>query len=512
MSYNQMSNISTHYKKQKELESGFQKIIESDVLWGRLLGKITESSVMTPSKKVQFQKILENERKYILTEQSDNSSLDVAKVQKIVLPLVRRFWPKLIANEIVSTQPLTAPTGFIRRLVVNYQNTELPGVVPASDQQIPQSVETLATADGVTGFDQTYFLNSGTLSTNLQLGSIEVKVLVEATGTEGANNVKTPVQTVARDDGHGKLNGEFIVYRQLSGGTTWTEHKCNTYGTIDYKTGVMVLYISNATVASYGRGILSVASSKDWQMAESSDFTNREVTFEIRQETIIQTERKLRTSWKPEFVEDLSAIDGIDAQSELYENVQNILAQEINSQILSELYAGHQAANETTWSSTQPANLSGAGFYGTRKEWYETLMIKINELAATMQSRTNIAQPNILVMHPTALQYLRNALASYSAGGMKPLDDESVSVGYNKFDINAGQYTVYSTNLVDTSKILFIYKGSKIEESGYVYSPYVPLTAIPWTESTGQMGIVFHTRYGTKLFRPDWFGQLEITQ
>jgi hypothetical protein len=29
----------------------------------------------------------------------------------------------------------------------------------------------------------------------------------------------------------------------------------------------------------------------------------------------------LRTSWKPEFVEDLSAIDGIDAQSELYENV-----------------------------------------------------------------------------------------------------------------------------------------------------------------------------------------------
>jgi len=52
MSYNPTSSISTHYKKQKELESGFQKIIESDVLWGRLLGKITESSAMTPSKKV----------------------------------------------------------------------------------------------------------------------------------------------------------------------------------------------------------------------------------------------------------------------------------------------------------------------------------------------------------------------------------------------------------------------------------------------------------------------------
>jgi hypothetical protein len=94
---------------------------------------------------------------------------------------------------------------------------------------------------------------------------------------------------------------------------------------------------------------------------------------------------------------------------------------------------------------------------------------------------------------------------------MKALDDENISMGYSKYDINAGQFTVYSTNLVDTSKILFVYKGQKIEESGYVYSPYVPLTAIPWTESTGKMGIVFHTRYGTKLFRPDWFGQLEIT-
>jgi hypothetical protein len=54
MPYNSNS-VSTHYKKSKELESGFQKIIESDVLWGRLLGKITESStMMTPSKKMSF--------------------------------------------------------------------------------------------------------------------------------------------------------------------------------------------------------------------------------------------------------------------------------------------------------------------------------------------------------------------------------------------------------------------------------------------------------------------------
>jgi hypothetical protein len=36
------------------------------------------------------------------------------------MPLVRRFWPRLLATELVSTQPLEAPTGFIRKLKVNY--------------------------------------------------------------------------------------------------------------------------------------------------------------------------------------------------------------------------------------------------------------------------------------------------------------------------------------------------------------------------------------------------------
>jgi len=64
--------------------------------------------------------------------------------------------------------------------------------------------------------------------------------------------------------------------------------------------------------------------------------------------------------------------------------------------------------------------------------------------------------------------------------------------------------------LVPTDEILMVYKGSRIEESGYVYAPYIPLTAVPWTESTGQMGIVFHTRYATHMYRNDWFGKLKI--
>ncbi|HQN48425.1 MAG TPA: hypothetical protein PL104_03075 [Caldisericia bacterium] len=54
----------------------------------------------------QFNMVLENERKYLLTE-AVNSQFDVAKVSKVILPLVRRYWPMLIANEIVSTQAIS---------------------------------------------------------------------------------------------------------------------------------------------------------------------------------------------------------------------------------------------------------------------------------------------------------------------------------------------------------------------------------------------------------------------
>jgi len=52
---------------------------------------------------------------------------------------------------------------------------------------------------------------------------------------------------------------------------------------------------------------------------------------------------------------------------------------------------------------------------------------------------------------------------------IRPLHDDTTSMGYKSLDVNGGTYKIFSTNLVDSDKILLAYKGSKIEESGYVY-------------------------------------------
>ncbi len=497
-----MANYQKTFEKQRLLEQNFEKVMVNDELWGQLKNRIvTQEQKNNPQFKSatmanQFGTVLENERKWLLTE-SFNTNFDVAKVSKVVMPLVRRFWPLLIQNEIVSTQQISAPTGFIRRLVVRYQETELPGIIPMSGQNIPQASVNLSALNGITaGNTDQDFIATALSGVNISLGSVKIKLVNTTPDTTPGTGLgqQDPI-TVQVDDGLGKITGTF-------GGEP-------VVGSVDYTNGVVVVYFVNdapVAPANTGNWTLRIDYQKDWTSQINDDFNGREVTFDITNEPITVSERKLRAKWNPEFWEDVSAIDGLDAQVEMYDNIANIIAQEINSQILNELYNGFSRENYVEWDKQQPTER----FFGTRKEWYETFMIKVNELQAKMASRTNIAEPNILVMHPTALAILRNALQSYGATEIKPLSSDDITVSYKKYDINGGTYKAYTTNLVPNDEILMVYKGQKIEESGYVYAPYVPLTQVPWTEPTGQMGIVFHTRYATKLFREDWFGKIKI--
>lgn len=489
-------SLQNDYKQTKLLESNFAKVITNDELWNQLKNRIItqeqkkNTNFNSTSLSRQFGLVLENERKYLLTE-ATNTQFDVAKVSKIIMPLVRRFWPLLIQNEIVSTQAINQPTGFIRKLVVHYQNTELPGIIPLSGQNIPQPTENMSTLNLISDSNTKQDFSITGLQTSIALGSVKIKLTNTAQGVDGQQD---PIY-VQTDDGLGRIVGTY-------GGQP-------IVGSVDYTNGIALAYFVGAaptTSQTSGTWTLQIEYQKDWIGGSDGDFQNREVTFDITNEPVVVSERKLRQKWRPEFWEDVSAIDGIDAQVEMYDNIANIIQQEINAQILNELYTGYNKNNYVEWDKQQPA----ASFYGTRKDWYETFMIKINELAQKMQTRTNIAEPNILVMHPTALTILRSALAAYGATDIKPLSSDTISMGYRKFDINGGTYKAFTSNLVPSDEVMMVYKGSKIEESGYVYAPYIPLTAVPWTENTGQMGIVFHTRYATKLIRDDWFGKLKI--
>ena len=69
---------------------------------------------------------LENTRRYQLTETASAGATgagNIATLNKVMLPLIRRVMPTVIANEILGVQPMTGPVGQIHTLRVRYSDT-----------------------------------------------------------------------------------------------------------------------------------------------------------------------------------------------------------------------------------------------------------------------------------------------------------------------------------------------------------------------------------------------------
>ena len=90
--------------------------------WGETKAALTEG--LAGNKKKTMDVILENTKRY-LSEQSTagaTSAGNVATLNRVILPVIRRVMPTVIANEIVGVQPMTGPVGQIHTLRIRFQN------------------------------------------------------------------------------------------------------------------------------------------------------------------------------------------------------------------------------------------------------------------------------------------------------------------------------------------------------------------------------------------------------
>lgn len=97
--------------------------------WDKQGFKVSEISDVNRARQTAM--LLENEARYI-TEAGSTLSTDVADFKKIVMPLTRRIFPNLIANDLVSVQPMTGPVGLAYALRFKYKTTA--GSVTAGDE------------------------------------------------------------------------------------------------------------------------------------------------------------------------------------------------------------------------------------------------------------------------------------------------------------------------------------------------------------------------------------------
>jgi len=558
----------------------------------------------------------------------------VAGFTNVAFPIVRRVFAGLIANEIVSVQPMSLPSGLLFYLDYTY-GSNVGGDAGTTANQFST---TATTANETYTRTQSVYTNpagagirSGSLATGGQYGLVgsgysrvhkQVLNLIADNASVGAwlsGSTWTATQTVknsaefvgfnARFVGFdpqveidvtnnvldycfvfmsasevtSKVNGadltsvEQIAITGLGGtpgsATSWGEKYQGGQGVMNlrgatkrgnwnYLTGIFepsalggshlmfVVALANAgtaptlgnatTLAVTASAVISDALSVNadgsaltipsFESDFSVDASPRipEVEIKIESVAVTATTRKLRARWSPEMAQDLTAFYSIDVETELTNILSEMITLDIDREILNDLLSQAAAANYF-WSRAPGRFVNkytgqeglrsstvapGPAFTGTVREWYETLIETITDVANVIHKKTLRGSGNFIVCGPevaTVLEATNAYKASYKIDSDGQVKD-SMTIGAESVGTINGRYSVMKDPYFPVNKVLVGLKGSTFLESGYIYAPYVPLILTPviyaQEDFTPRKGIM--TRYGKKMVRADFYGTVTI--
>jgi len=253
-----------------------------------------------------------------------------------------------------------------------------------------------------------------------------------------------------------------------------------------------------------------------------------EIDIKIESIAVTAQTRKLRARWSPELAQDLNAYHSLDAEVELTQILSEQIALEIDREILNDLLSEAKGANyywsrmpgkfvnktsgtEQTKSSTLAA---GPAFTGTVREWYETLVETIIDVANQIHRKTLRGSANFVVTSPEVSTVFEASVLykpNISMDGQGQMGNP-FTLGATPVGSLSNRFTVYKDPYFPRNKILVGYKGGSYLETGYVYAPYVPLIVTPTIfapeDFTPRKGVM--TRYGKKMVRADFYGTVTV--
>jgi hypothetical protein len=238
-----------------------------------------------------------------------------------------------------------------------------------------------------------------------------------------------------------------------------------------------------------------------------------QVDIELKSRAIVAKTRKLKAVWTPELAQDLNAYHSVDGEAELTAMLTEYVSMEIDLEILDMLITDAQTVDY--WSVRQGNDYNGADgftnttFYGTRFEWYQTLVGKIQKVSNEIHKLTLRGGANFVVCGPQVATILESI-----PGYMTDTDGDqnSFAMGVQKVGALTNRFTVYKNPYMDENTILMGYRGSNFLETGAVYAPYVPLIMTPLVydpnDFTPRKGVM--TRYAKKMIRPEFYGKIYV--
>ena len=474
----------------------------------------------------------------------------------VALPLVRRIFGEIVSQDFVSVQPMNLPSGLVFYLDFQYGSSQTgftkgesihgkTGPYSPSGSSAPFADGT--DGQGFYGAGRYGYTAASASLMNQTLSTVGVPTYkdidfdadVSASYGNGKllkHTLVLPSTTTSKMDKLAVRAYNFTSASSAGAEGTWTDGKVlsqfskfsgdeESGGTITFIVGYDTT--TAKTNAATGVGTADIKyivkntatdrgdfEDKNGNAADSVTLPIPQIDLQLKSRAIVAKTRKLKAVWTPELAQDLNAYHSVDAEAELTSMLSEYISMEIDLEILDMLI--NDAVTVDYWSARQGNDFDSANnefvnttFYGTRFEWFQTLLAKVQKVSNEIHRLTLRGGANFLVCGPK----VATVLESIPGFGVNTDGNKAqFAAGVQAIGQLQNRFTVYKSPYMTENTILMGYRGNNFLETGAVYSPYIPLIMTPLVydpeDFTPRKGVM--TRYAKKMIRPEFYGKIHV--
>ena len=519
-------------------------------------------------------RLLENQAAQLLKETSTMSGGDVEGFAAVAFPIVRRVFGNLLAQDLVSVQPMSLPSGLIFFLDFTFSAE---GGMNANGDRLAQRAGTSIYGGGVVGAQLTggvnlannngqlsaYTLNNGYSSPTGTVTGFPSLLTQVASGTFGDADTSpggqyfdelqgdpvfvsgTTLYSIADHATPSDLNKDDLVAVTIlsssaagglvTGGfqvrrlTKYTDATKSTMRMVFAGTSGTSITLSasmgQASGLTYpivdnfvdGGALGSIVGAPVWGLENNAAIP--EIDIKVDSVAVTALTKKLKAKWSPELAQDLNAYHNLDAEVELTSILSEQIALELDQEILEDLVKGATAG--TLYWSRNPGKFlnreTGAIVSGTT---YPDFTGTVSEWYETLLETVNEVSARI---HRKTLRGGANFLVcspevanilEFTSGfrATAAVDEADGSWGVKNVGSISRKMDIHVDPYFTRNLLLVGRKGSSFLESGYVFAPYVPLQVTPTIFGTEDFvpRKGVMTRYAKKMVRPDMYGLVVV--
>jgi len=484
--------------------------------------------------------LLENQARQLIDEASrTGTSANSEEWSGVALPLVRRIFGELAAQEFVSVQPMNLPSGLIFYLDFKYGTAQ-----PGHDQNSQVFGVTSGSGDptaglygaGKFGYSINDSITAG-IATGGKTGSVTWDMVdFEPDLSASLSNLKyfdAPLSSFTNPDKEG------VRAFKPTGSAALTAYYPAYTKVVDSSGNEVVPSATNANKIRFIIDEDSTADEISVQFQKQPTDTTRgdfeasagsgppetdagipEIDIAMRSIPIVAKTRKLKAVWTPELAQDLNAYHSVDAEAELTALLSEYVSMEIDLEILDMIRLNAIAKTER-WSAKVGfefnsatslfAETSGNSNAYTKGDWFQTLGNKIQSVSNAIHQKTLRGGANFVVVSPEVATILES-IPGYATDSDGASTNNSYAMGVQKAGLLNNRFTVYKNPYQFENVILVGFRGSNFLETGAVYAPYVPMIMTPLvydpTNFTPRKGVM--TRYAKEVVRTEFYGKVIV--